>query len=223
MRVELDPGRARGGRRRRARGDGDDRAAGRPDRRGSRSGCRCRGSARIRSRRGFRSNGRASISAPCSLATGDVLPLPPLSLPVLAGVRAARRSRGGPGHAARDGPHHRRRRAHGVGRRVHAAPAARPAGARSRRTSARAILLAVHVLEIAGRRLLLFAAVSGRLRAIRIPKPGLAWIRRSPAVAPEPRGPDEGQSPPAPPPAPSKPVTSPLARAKAKARGRLER
>ncbi len=156
------------------------------------------------------------------LATGDVLPLPPLSLPY------------SPEFEPRSDPAEGRAtlaemaRLTGGAERTTWDDVFTGAGIRDRQMRdlvalLTAILLAVHVLEIAGRRLLLFAAVSGRLRAIRIPKPGLAWIRRSPAVAPEPRGPDEGQSPPAPPPAPSKPVTSPLARAKAKARGRLER
>ncbi|MEO5823790.1 MAG: hypothetical protein ABIT71_25060, partial [Vicinamibacteraceae bacterium] len=85
------------------------------------------------------------------------------------------------------------------------------------------ILLAVHVLEIGGRRLLLFGAASARLRRFRIPRPGLPWRRRQPAPIPESRVATSNPSPAAPPVVPPTPVTSALARAKAKARSRLER
>lgn len=86
-------------------------------------------------------------------------------------------------------------------------------------------LLVLHVTEIAGRRLLLFAAAWARLRAVRLPRPRLAWPRRRPRVA----APGAGEPSPAaattavdlPVAEPPKPATSPLARAKAKARDRM--
>ena len=51
---------------------------------------------------------------------------------LLAGIRAAARSAGRTQDAARDGARHRRHRADDVGRRVRRQPAAQPAGARSR-------------------------------------------------------------------------------------------
>ena len=81
------------------------------------------------------------------------------------------------------------------------------------------MLLVLHVVEIAGRRLLLFAAARGWLGTIKFPRLRLA--RPRPAAA----SPDRPSAPPAetPPAAPPKPATSPLARAKAKARNRMER
>ena len=85
-----------------------------------------------------------------------------------------------------------------------------------------AFLLAMHVLEIGGRRLLLFAAASEWMRTLRLPTPRIPWVRRPAPVVPDERRAERDQSlPPAP--VPPKPVTSPLARAKAKARSRLER
>jgi len=83
-------------------------------------------------------------------------------------------------------------------------------------------LLLLHVGEIAGRRLLLFAAAAARLRFMK--RPRLRWrARPAPAPAtvpasatPQPEIPRE--MPPAPLP---KPAVSPLARAKAKARDRM--
>jgi Mg-chelatase subunit ChlD len=92
------------------------------------------------------------------------------------------------------------------------------------------ILILLHVGEIAGRRLLLFAAASGWLRTARLP----AWRPRlRKAAAPEAvthaasRQPSPASAPtptptPAQPTAPMPPRESALARAKAKARGRLE-
>jgi Mg-chelatase subunit ChlD len=156
------------------------------------------------------------------LGNGDVLPLPPLSLPYSPEFEP--RSDPGEGRATLA----EMARVTGGAERTTWDDVFTGAGVRDRQMRdlvalLTAILLAIHVLEIGGRRLLLFGAVSDRLRSIRIPRPRFEWIRRAPAVTAEPRGRDAAQSAPAPPPTPSKPVTSPLARAKAKARGRLER
>jgi Mg-chelatase subunit ChlD len=94
-------------------------------------------------------------------------------------------------------------------------------------------LLVLHMIEIAGRRLLLFDALwaalakaSARLRTVRLPNlrhaPGVKVPERSPVPAPldgaRGRPAASGASPPA---APPKPATSPLTRAKAKARDRM--
>jgi hypothetical protein len=84
-----------------------------------------------------------------------------------------------------------------------------------------AILLAAHLIEIAGRRLLLFAAARDWMRAVKLPRPRLRW-RPTPAPEPIDAGGDRTLAPPPPPVIPPKPVTSPLARAKAKARGRVK-
>jgi uncharacterized membrane protein len=81
-------------------------------------------------------------------------------------------------------------------------------------------LLVLHVIEIAGRRLLLFAAASAWLHSLRLPRwrrgrPQPSVATASPPAAPPQQVPHE----PAPPP---KPATSPLARAKAKARNRMK-
>ena len=87
-------------------------------------------------------------------------------------------------------------------------------------------VLLLHVAEIAGRRLLLFAAAHGWLRTIRLPQ--WRW-KRSPAPAAAPAAASTAVTPgdlprAAPPkPAPPKPVTSALSRAKAKSRDRLSR
>jgi Mg-chelatase subunit ChlD len=92
------------------------------------------------------------------------------------------------------------------------------------------MLLMLHMTEIAGRRLLLFAAAREWMRKVRFPRVRLPRRRpkgeggRSPAKA---ASPVQGQpggpaTPDVPPPvAPSKPATSPLTRAKAKARNRM--
>ena len=86
-------------------------------------------------------------------------------------------------------------------------------------------LLVLHVVEIAGRRLLLFAAARDWLRSLHVPRLRLPRRRRavvstpSPATADTPRAETPHEAPPAPPP---KPATSPLARAKAKARDRMK-
>ena len=81
------------------------------------------------------------------------------------------------------------------------------------------MLLVLHVVEIGGRRLLLFAAARGWLGTIKFPR--LRPARPRPQAA----SPDRPSAPPAgtPPAAPPKPATSPLARAKARARNRMER
>jgi hypothetical protein len=82
------------------------------------------------------------------------------------------------------------------------------------------MVLLLHVTEIAGRRLLLFAAAQARLRNVRLPK--MRRPARVPAPAVEPAGP----APAVPvasetkPVAPPRPAVSPLARAKARARDR---
>ena len=82
------------------------------------------------------------------------------------------------------------------------------------------MVLLLHVTEIAGRRLLLFAAAQARLRNVRLPK--IRRRARVPAPAAEPVGP----APATPaasetkPVAPPRPAVSPLARAKARARDR---
>ena len=90
------------------------------------------------------------------------------------------------------------------------------------------VLLVLHLVEIGGRRLLLFAAVQQWWRDVRLPR--LRWslpVRRRPAPASassaqEPPAAVQKEAPAAAPAvAPQKPVTSPLARAKAKARGRV--
>jgi Mg-chelatase subunit ChlD len=89
------------------------------------------------------------------------------------------------------------------------------------------LLLVLHVAEIGGRRLLLFAAARGWLRTVRVPR--LRRARSRPELASPPRA-DEpsparadalsGETPPV---APPRPATSPLARAKARARDRMGR
>jgi Mg-chelatase subunit ChlD len=85
------------------------------------------------------------------------------------------------------------------------------------------LLLVAHVVEIAGRRLLLFPAAWAWLRALRIPRPRLAWIQRRGVPADSSRSPGASASGSVEvaPIEPAKPATSPLARAKAKARGRM--
>jgi Mg-chelatase subunit ChlD/uncharacterized membrane protein len=93
------------------------------------------------------------------------------------------------------------------------------------------MLLVLHVVEIGGRRLLLFAAAWERMRTVRFPRLRRASSRASvPSSAPA--STDVTRRPPLPPTtasgeapraAPPKPATSPLARAKAKARDRMER
>ena len=85
------------------------------------------------------------------------------------------------------------------------------------------MVLLLHVLEIAGRRLLLFAAAQARLRGIRLP----AWgrparvppVESAPPVVVRP-SPAADASETAKPAAAAKPAVSPLARAKARSRGR---
>jgi Mg-chelatase subunit ChlD len=80
-------------------------------------------------------------------------------------------------------------------------------------------LLFLHVAEIGGRRLLLFAAARGWLRTLKFPT--LRRARSRPAVVSADRqGAPSGETPRV---APPKPAASPLARAKAKARDRLGR
>jgi uncharacterized membrane protein len=85
------------------------------------------------------------------------------------------------------------------------------------------LLLMLHVIEIGGRRLLLFAAAREWLRTVRVPR--LTW--RRPRATPAPAGPRTEESAPAPtgspqmPPPRREPAESPLARAKQKARRRM--
>jgi hypothetical protein len=86
------------------------------------------------------------------------------------------------------------------------------------------LLLVLHVIEIGGRRLLLFAAAHEWLRTVRFPRPRLEWLRAWPS-----RRAARGKSAEAPtsasgetlPLAPPAPASSPLARAKKKARSRM--
>ena len=80
------------------------------------------------------------------------------------------------------------------------------------------LLLLLHLTEIGGRRLLLFAAANAWLRAIRLPRlPRLPRARRGSAATAAANPAASLPQPPAPP----KPAGSPLARAKAKARDRM--
>ena len=81
------------------------------------------------------------------------------------------------------------------------------------------MLLVLHVVEIGGRRLLLFAAARGWLGTIKFPRLRPARPRPQAASTDRPSAPPAGTPPAAPP----KPATSPLARAKARARNRMER
>ena len=84
------------------------------------------------------------------------------------------------------------------------------------------LLLLMHVGEIAGRRLLWFAAATERFRALRLPR--LAWpqwTRRSRPASTTLSGPAAVPTAPSPRVESPKPATSALARAKAKARNRL--
>jgi von Willebrand factor type A domain len=78
-------------------------------------------------------------------------------------------------------------------------------------------LLTLHVIEIGGRRLLLFAAARAWLQTVRWPRPRPVRAR-PPVASPERTAPAPVEIPRAEPP---KPAVSPLARAKAKARGRM--
>lgn len=90
------------------------------------------------------------------------------------------------------------------------------------------LLLVLHVAEIGGRRLLLFAAGWARIRAVRFPRLRWPWPRAKPglsapgaanatarAAADSAAAPGEARA------SARKPATSPLARAKAKARDRM--
>jgi Mg-chelatase subunit ChlD len=85
------------------------------------------------------------------------------------------------------------------------------------------LVLLLHMLEIAGRRLWLFAAAQTRMRNVRLPK-----LRRPMRVPPleetppvvKPREPSPAPAPTTAPSAPPRPAVSPLARAKARAKGR---
>jgi Mg-chelatase subunit ChlD len=104
-----------------------------------------------------------------------------------------------------------------------------PSGLRSRQVRDLVIpltlaLLLLHLVEVAGRRLLLFPAAWAWLGSLKVPP--LRVRRRRPEVVPAPtpatRTP-AAEIPREPLPAPpAKPATSPLARAKAKARGRMK-
>ena len=85
------------------------------------------------------------------------------------------------------------------------------------------LLLILHVMEIAGRRMLLFEAARRRVEALKFPRPRLDWSRKK-----RPLSDVIGAAPSArvepnvtPPPVAPKPQGSPLSRAKAKARNRM--
>jgi hypothetical protein len=85
------------------------------------------------------------------------------------------------------------------------------------------MVLLLHVTEIAGRRLMLFALAQARLRNVRLPQ----WRRPSPVEAPpevlKPAEPARAPQPVATPAAPQpRPAVSPLARAKARAKDRTK-
>jgi Mg-chelatase subunit ChlD len=175
------------------------------------------------------------------LGTGDVLALPPLSLPYSpefeprpdpgegrATLAELARLTGGTERTTWDG--------------VFAGAGVRDRQMRDLVAILTAILLAVHVLEIGGRRLLLFAAAREWMRGLTLPWPRFAWARRlrpvaaanagaepraaesAPPSSPPPAAPSPAApSPAAPAPAAPEPAVSPLARAKAKARSRLDR
>jgi uncharacterized membrane protein len=87
------------------------------------------------------------------------------------------------------------------------------------------LLLVLHVIEIGGRRLLLFAAARDWLRTVRLPRVRWRWSRPKPGSAGQPTGesapPPAGAPPEMPQPARRDPAESPLARAKQKARRRM--
>jgi hypothetical protein len=89
------------------------------------------------------------------------------------------------------------------------------------------LLLLLHVAEIGGRRLFLFAAAQARLRRLRLPRlrrrAPAAETAATPPTHPEPTSDDPSSLPPGEVPrvVPPRPVISPLARAKAKARDRM--
>ena len=84
-------------------------------------------------------------------------------------------------------------------------------------------LLMLHVIEIGGRRLLLFAAAREWWRHVKLPRPRLPKLRPTQPQAPVPP-PEPVVAPPTTPPvSPTTPALSPLTRAKARARGRMRR
>jgi uncharacterized membrane protein len=86
------------------------------------------------------------------------------------------------------------------------------------------VLLVTHVIEIAGRRLLLFASAAAWLRGVRLPKP--RWRSRpakTPEIEPEHEPATESPAAAPTPIARTEPGQSPLSRAKNKARSRLGR
>jgi hypothetical protein len=74
------------------------------------------------------------------------------------------------------------------------------------------MVLLLHIMEIAGRRLLLFAAAQARLRQVRVPP-----TKDAPPVVTSPAPSPVSQTPAPPTP---RPAVSPLSRAKARSRGR---
>jgi Mg-chelatase subunit ChlD len=85
------------------------------------------------------------------------------------------------------------------------------------------VLLVLHVAEIGGRRLLLFAAARTWLGSVPFPRLRRAWPRvwsRPAVISPDRESAAADETPSAPPP---KPAVSPLERAKARARGRMRR
>jgi Mg-chelatase subunit ChlD len=221
VRIELDPGRARGG-------PGDVRAATAtvlpPDARVGEAPKRLPlswvGEDVLEAR--FPLDRSGIYLGAVRLGTGDVLPLPPLSLPY------------SPEFEPRPDPAEGRKTLTEIARLTggierttwddaFSAARFRDRQMRDLVMPLTAILVALHLFEIGGRRLLLFAAASAWMRTVKVPRPRLRWPRR-PAAAPDDRAAVSEPPPVAPPPvAPPKPAVSPLARAKAKARGRLGR
>ena len=131
VRVELDPGRTRGG------ADDvraatativppDDRAGGRATAADAGVGRRGHAGSALSRSEGRHVSRRRAVGERRRAAARAVEPS------VLAGVRAAAGSGGGSEDAERDGARHRRHRADDVGRRVQREPASQPSGARSR-------------------------------------------------------------------------------------------
>jgi hypothetical protein len=224
VRVELDPGRARGG-------ADDVRAAtatvvspGDPGDAPSRKLTLAWVNEHTLEARFPLQNAGAYLGA-VQLGSGTVLPLAPLSLPYSPEFE--------PRVDPAEGQRTLREIAHLTGGRERTTwdDAFDPSGLRDRQVRDLIIplalaLLVLHVTEVAGRRLLLFAAATRWLRSVRMPR--LRWRTRpspEPVSAPSPTGGEEPAASASPPPplAAPKPAVSPLARAKAKARGRLER
>jgi uncharacterized membrane protein len=223
VRIELDPGRARGGAE-------DIRAAtativppeDRPDRAPRRLTLAWVGEDTLEARFPLRNAGL--YLGAVQLGTGAVLPLAPLSLPYspefeprpdpdkgLETLREIARVTGGIERTTWDD--------------VFTASRLWNRQVRDLVVPLTALLLVLHVVEIGGRRLLLFPTALRWLQTVRLPRPQRWWRRAGAAPAPA-----AGATSPRPPTpaseerprvAPPKPVQSPLTRAKKKARSRM--